>query len=491
MQASTDDEPNPATREAPNTESPKKDLQIRFFVACPRSGKFRPDYSILRDARNHDVVQRASGDGKRILICKEELGNDTKKGECSYELLPSRSEYAAVRPVFLIRDPVRVFDSWKKIGWTDLRSLIDCFDNLFRMLAQADSSLISCLLYEQLAQEPRREVERVCARWGIPFSPAMLDFTMPFGSSFIYKSPAEKDIYCHRQPPGLFSTVQNSSTIVRNVPCHGLVTNEEKGIIERGVGRLYLTYWRDHVLQLGDALAEKQWFGFDLDDTLHEFRRASSVATNRVLEAMHDKYGIPLAELKSQYSKVLRTSTSNAFVDSKPSSEYRSERFIAVARHFSSPLEHDQPFLDQLLHLYKTSLQQSLELKSGALELLQTVKRLGKKVVIITEGPQDAQEWTVENLGLSPYVDYLATTNHFKVSKTDGLFATVLATLGISPSEIAYVGDNELRDMRPAIAEGIFCFHLAEDMNCNLEVYPPRINTLDKLGHILATLQRK
>ncbi|KAI1273457.1 Haloacid dehalogenase-like hydrolase [Xylaria sp. FL0933] len=467
-------------------QSPMKDIQVRFFVACPLGAPFCPDYSILQDPANHEMVQRAKGDGKRILICKEELGNNTKKGECSYQVLPSPSEYAAVRPIFLIRDPIRVFDSWRKMGWTDVQSLIDCFNNLFGMLKQADSSLISCLLYEQLTQQPRREIKRVCSRWGIPFSDNMLEFSAPFGTSFVYKNPAEKDTYCHRQPPGLFSTVKASSTIEENVPSHGLVTNDEKDIIEHNLGELYLACWRDHVLQLSHILAEKPWIGFDLDDTLHEFRRASSNASNKVLEAMQERYAVPFAALKSQYSEILRSSTSNAFSDGKSSSEYRRDRFLAVAKHFDLPLKPDDPFLSQLLGLYETALKDSLELKSGALSLLKAIKRLGKQIVIITEGPQDAQEWTIENLGLTAYVDFLATTNHFKVSKTNGLFSKVLETLGITPSEIAYVGDSEQRDIVPATAEGMFCFHFAEGKNCNLEACPPRINTLNKLEYILS-----
>ncbi|KAI0856464.1 HAD-superfamily hydrolase, subfamily IA, variant 1 [Xylaria cubensis] len=255
--------------------------------------------------------------------------------------------------------------------------------------------------------------------------------------------------------------------------------------MEDSLSHLSLSCGRDRICQLKDSLAEKQWIGFDLDDTLHEFRRASSVASIKVFEAMHERYGVPLDELKSRYGEILRTSTSNAFTDGKSSLEYRKERFLAVASHFSLPLEHDTPFLSQLLHLYEASLQESLELRSGALDLLKTIKRLNKKIIVITEGPQDAQEWTVQKLGISPYIDFLATTNHFKVSKTEGLFSRVLETLGITASEIAYVGDNEYRDMKPAIAEGILSFHLAESLDCNLELYPPRINSLKELECIL------
>ncbi|KAI0206030.1 HAD-superfamily hydrolase, subfamily IA, variant 1 [Astrocystis sublimbata] len=243
------------------------------------------------------------------------------------------------------------------------------------------------------------------------------------------------------------------------------------------------------VLRLRESLAGKPWIGFDLDDTLHEFRSASSAASLRVLTTLHERYGVPVPALQSRYAEVLRASTSNAFADGRSSVDYRRERFLAVASHFALPLERDHDFLAQLLRCYESSLQESLKLKSGALSLLRTIKHLGKKVVVITEGPQDAQEWTIANLGMTPFVDFLATTSHFKVSKIDGLYAKVLETLGIGPSEVAYVGDSEDRDMKPAMAQDILCFHLVESLNCNLEVYPPRINSLNALERLLTFKQ--
>lgn len=157
--------------------SPNQEPQIRFFVACPRSGStllmrifaespvcavtsrlilmgnagekdvFCPDYSILENPSHHNVFITAMKLGKRFLISKEKLGNDSHKGECLYDVCPSPSTYAMVRPIFLIRDPIRVFDSWKNVVWTDERSLVDCYTNTFRMLRQAPSPAVSYLLY--------------------------------------------------------------------------------------------------------------------------------------------------------------------------------------------------------------------------------------------------------------------------------------------------------------------------------------------------------
>ena len=77
-------------------------------------------------------------------------------------------------------------------------------------------------------------------------------------------------------------------------------------------------------------------------------------------------------------------------------------------------------------------------------------------------------------------MDFLATTNYFGVAKTAGLFLS-LEHSGVSPSDVAYIGDNEQRDMEPALAEGIFSTHLAERKHVFLISIPPQTNTLRKL----------
>ena len=498
--------------------SSNQDPQIRFIVACPRSGStllmrifaespvcavtsrlilmgkagsrelFSPDYSILEDSSHHSVFVSGMNLGKRFLICKEELGNNSQKGECLYDVCPSPSAYAKVRPIFLIRDPIRVFDSWKNVGWTDAQSLIDCYTNMFGMLHRAPAHAVSCLLYERLIQEPETEVKRICARWGVPFSETMLNFEHSFGSSFIFSTDREKTIYCHDKPLGLFTTVEASSSVEPDVPYHGLLSNTEKDYIEEHVGLLYLRCWQDDVLRLRDLLAEKSWIGFDLDDTLHEFRRSSGTATDKVLEKISERYGTSILALKGEYSRVLKAKTANAFSDGKTSFDYRRERFASVLAHFFLP--QDDQFMAELLESYEATLMTSLELKCGALDLLSMVKDMGKKIVVITEGPQDAQERTVQRLGIAGHIDFLATTNYFGVDKIGGLFPRVLEHLGVPPGDMAYIGDNEQRDMKPALAEGIFSIHLAEMKHVSLNTMPPQINTLRKLQYIFSRDRR-
>ncbi|KAI0402516.1 HAD-superfamily hydrolase, subfamily IA, variant 1 [Xylaria palmicola] len=258
-------------------------------------------------------------------------------------------------------------------------------------------------------------------------------------------------------------------------------------MMEEDMGRPDPAHQQEHCQRLSKALAERQWIGFDLDDTLHEFRRAASAAAGRVLAALHEAYGVPLATLESHYAEVLRAGTRAGFAEGKSSSEYRRARFLAVADRLALPLAGDGALVSRLLRLYEDALEAALAPKRGARDLLRTARRLGKRMAVVTEGPQGAQAWTLERLGLAPHVDFLATAGRFRVSKVDGLFARVLETLGIAPAEMAYVGDSEARDMVPAMAEGIFCVYFAEGAECDLAAHPPRVDTLTRLESILSS----
>ena len=218
-----------------------------------------------------------------------------------------------------------------------------------------------------------------------------------------------------------------------------------------------------------ERLKNATWYFFDLDDTLHEFRKASSSAVDATLRLILENHpyhelssGEPLtiAELKAEYLKILKTSTSAAFVDGKTSHEYRAERFQGIMKKFGIGCTKQQ--MQALLDTYETAILQNLQLKEGAIPLLETLKQQGKKVAIITEGPQDSQERTVAALGLEPYFDRLVTTNKLGVAKIDGLFGKALEMVGVRGEEVVMVGDSWDRDVVPAVEAGIKCVWFAE-----------------------------
>ncbi|CAG5181258.1 uncharacterized protein ALTATR162_LOCUS9672 [Alternaria atra] len=218
-----------------------------------------------------------------------------------------------------------------------------------------------------------------------------------------------------------------------------------------------------------EHIKRAKWFFFDLDDTLHEFRTASSAAVDAILHLVIEQHVnhehpsdrlLTVAELKTEYIKILKTGTSAAFVDGKTSHEYRAERFQSVINIFGLNCTKQQ--MQTLLDTYESILMQNMQLKAGAISLLQILKQQEKSIAIITEGPQDAQERTVAALGLEPYFDRLVTTNKLGVSKVDGLFGKALKLLGLRSADVVMVGDSWERDIVPASDVGIDCVWLTE-----------------------------
>ncbi|XPT04210.1 hypothetical protein M3J09_013291 [Ascochyta lentis] len=235
-------------------------------------------------------------------------------------------------------------------------------------------------------------------------------------------------------------------------------------------------------------LREAKWYAFDLDDTLHSFRKASAAAITAVLRSIHEKSNLccSLGDFETEYKRILARGTASAFVDGKTSYQYREDRLQQLVQKYDIELYKGQ--MQLLLDCYENVLMNSLELKTGVLDLLQTLKNYGHKIAVITEGPQDAQERTVEALGLTRYIDYLATTSKLRVAKIDGMFVKVLDRLGLKPKDMIVIGDSWERDIVPATQAGIYCVHYTEVDTGHDETM--RINGFDMLETLVEDAHR-
>jgi hypothetical protein len=173
---------------------------------------FEPDYSIS-DA-GHPIYRQAHDMGKKLIVSKEEFGNDRHTGtpelnECNFAMFRNAADIIAARPVFIFSDPVRVFDNWLSKGWSDIRSFLMVYRNhmeTFKNASQIDPDTIF-YTHEYMVQSRETQAKvfsRVCERWGVAFDPSMLDFKTEFGRDFLYASERERDIY-QSDPKGLFA----------------------------------------------------------------------------------------------------------------------------------------------------------------------------------------------------------------------------------------------------------------------------------------------
>ncbi|KAL8958697.1 MAG: hypothetical protein Q9193_004296 [Seirophora villosa] len=166
---------------------------------------FRPDYTIFHSTASHKVYREAQAQGKAVLISKEELGHERWKKECDYPIFPDRSSLQRTKPAFLFRDPLRVFDSWKAVGWTHIESLLTAYRSLYNSWSASHQSAIA-ITYEELISHPEQTLQRLCRHWDLPFSQDLLSFQHPFGR-FLFSSERERQIYVVDNPLGLFNVV--------------------------------------------------------------------------------------------------------------------------------------------------------------------------------------------------------------------------------------------------------------------------------------------
>lgn len=208
-----------------------------------------------------------------------------------------------------------------------------------------------------------------------------------------------------------------------------------------------------------DFPAAVQWVAFDLDDTLHLYRRASGQAALAVFEYLDEEFGCGIEELRAAYAGILKDAQKGAFADGRSARECRGERFGKLLTAFAI-IPHLN--LEEALDIYDAALAANLELKDGAAALLQDIKAAGRSVMVVTEGPHDAQETTISRLGLAPYVDLLVTASMERLTKRDGLLKRALEKAGCTPGAAIYVGDSVECDIAPAQALGVRAIFIGE-----------------------------
>ncbi len=222
--------------------------------------------------------------------------------------------------------------------------------------------------------------------------------------------------------------------------------------------------------------ATAKWFGFDLDDTLHSFRKASGQAAAAVFAYLGEEFGCEPLALGTAYAAILKDAQKTGFAGGKTSREYRAERFEALFGRFSIiPYRH----LDLALDIYDEALAQSLELKEGAAETLRKLKLSGWPVMVVSEGPHDAQETTLHRLGIASYVDLLVTSSKEGVTKQGGLFERALSQAACPPDGLVFTGDSVENDIVPAAALGIGTVYIGPETALPPGV--PRITSLLEL----------
>ena len=446
--------------------------RINRHGTCPGE-----NYRIFETPEDLRVYQSCIDSRKPFLI---NLEDDT-----DFDIFPSRQKSLELKAMYLVRDPVRCYDSWRNLKWEGLNAYVRYGWKLQRMWRYGYG--VDFLLYEKLVKNPEQEIKRVCDVWNVPFEEGMLKFSRNLEDE-ITLLPAQgvwnrrpnlpnlpKEAFEAEDKEGLFETVKTYNSVVE-FKSHGCLNAEEIEKIECGLGRGYLKLWGESYTRIHEALAAKTWFFFDLDDTLYGFSRAAGMAIDAVFMKIYaEPEASELETIRDAYRNVLNDKAASEFSDARVSREVRKEWFTALAQVVMS---YNDAYVDELANIYEKAFKGALMLKYGALHLLRALKTAGKKIAIITEGSDVLQQWVLRQLGLTEYVDFVATADKFRTSRKEGLLGMVILDIDVESEDVVYIGNRLLRDVK---SEGVYAVRYDERANIDLDAALVKVNTLWKV----------
>jgi putative hydrolase of the HAD superfamily len=175
------------------------------------------------------------------------------------------------------------------------------------------------------------------------------------------------------------------------------------------------------------ALKIKTWFGFYLDDTIHNFRSTSGAAPLAVFGDIYEKHNILVTALANIYSAILKENSRSAFTDNRTSTEYRKERFAALLKACNLPSS-------DLSRRASSALQdrsrRGVNAKARRVRAVQAAESAGEEYGDCYGRPERRAE--VDGGAIRAYVDVLVTSNEIGLAKDAGLFGEVLERCGIN-----------------------------------------------------------
>lgn len=191
---------------------------------------------------------------------------------------------------------------------------------------------------------------------------------------------------------------------------------------------------------------------FDLDGTLHDFLRAATEGMKLVYKEITSDYPISINALKKHYAELIKFAEKDAFTEQKTSYQYRIERLSRLLKKFDI---YSLELVERLTEIYGKTFENHIHSEHN---MLLELKKLSKyfKIHIVTEGPRDAQERTINILNIYPVITSLSTSGDFGVKKENGeLFSYILKDTQLTPNDVVIIGDNRTKDIDGAAKIGV------------------------------------
>ena len=191
---------------------------------------------------------------------------------------------------------------------------------------------------------------------------------------------------------------------------------------------------------------------FDLDNTLYDFDLFHEVGMNAVLGYIKEHLGMKKKDARA----LIDTCTKGLYErlgENSSAPHNRLIRFQTMLEAGSFPIF---PHAKAMAEIYWKSMIEASVPYDGIIEFLTEIKAAGLKVGIATNMTSYVQFIKLDHLGVSPYVDYVITSELCGYEKPDPhFFAYCLETADCLSSECVMIGDSVEYDIKGAQAVGI------------------------------------
>tara|TARA_A200000113_G_C8856697_1_gene352038 strand:+ start:855 stop:1547 length:693 start_codon:yes stop_codon:yes gene_type:complete len=219
---------------------------------------------------------------------------------------------------------------------------------------------------------------------------------------------------------------------------------------------------------------------FDLDHTLWDFEKNSSMTFERVFQEMRiqlalENFLLAYEEINHRFWMLYRENKITQL-------ELRHQRLIHTFQ--TIDYDYDPNKINQISDLYIRYLSTFTHLFEGTIPLLEELKQK-YQIHIITNGFEGVQQRKIENSGLSPFVDKIITAEKVGYKKPNPIiFEYALEQTATDASKSIMIGDSLEADILGALAVGMGAIHF-NSHNEPQHDYCPVVNSLRDIQNLL------
>lgn len=194
----------------------------------------------------------------------------------------------------------------------------------------------------------------------------------------------------------------------------------------------------------------------DLDDTILDYTAPGLKVWGRLYDDFAPRMNLPSERLRRAMEASIHWYWSDPDRFREGRLDLRRARRIVVRDAFEKLGRTDLRTADELADAFTVEREAVVRPFDGALEALETVRRNGSRLALLTNGQSSFQRAKIERFRLEVFFDAILIESELGFGKPDPrAHRAALAALGTDPPQVWMVGDDLECDIRPAGALGM------------------------------------